>query len=140
MLRRVPLLRLMLIAVLVVSAFAQVKSQSETTMRPVNGASIFRNNCAACHGLDGQGKGPVSRALRQSVPDLTRLSQRNDGTFPALHVRNTIVFGTDDLLPAHGSKDMPIWGPIFHEIDFDQDLGNVRVENITKYLESIQRK
>jgi hypothetical protein len=35
---------------------------------------------------------------------------------------------------------MPIWGPIFHEIEFDRDLGNVRLENVTKYLESIQRK
>jgi len=50
------------------------------------------------------------------------------------------MFGRDDLLPAHGSKQMPIWGPIFHEIEFDQDLGHVRLENVTKYLESIQRK
>jgi hypothetical protein len=41
------------------------------------------------------------------------------------------MFGADDLLPSHGSKTMRIWGPIFHEIGFDQDLGNVRLENIT---------
>jgi len=82
----------------------------------------------------------VSGALRQVVPDLTRLSQRNNGSFPAVHVRNTIMFGADQLIPAHGSKAMPVWGPIFHEIEFDQDLGNVRLENVTKYLESIQRK
>jgi hypothetical protein len=82
----------------------------------------------------------VSKALKGAVPDLTRLSRRNGGTFPALHVRNTITFGTDDLLSAHGSKEMPIWGPIFHEIEFDRDLGNVRLETVTKYLESIQRK
>ena len=35
---------------------------------------------------------------------------------------------------------MPIWGPIFHELEVDRDLGNMRVENVTKYLESIQRK
>ena len=50
------------------------------------------------------------------------------------------MFGTDDIIPAHGSKEMPIWGPIFHEIEFDRDLGNVRLENITQYVESIQRK
>jgi hypothetical protein len=82
----------------------------------------------------------VSKALRREVPDLTGLSHRNNGAFPAIHVRTTIMFGADDLRPAHGSKAMPIWGPIFHEIEFDQDLGNVRLENITKYLESIQRK
>ena len=82
----------------------------------------------------------MSKALKREVPDLTRLSQRNGSAFPTIHVRTTIMFGTDSLLSAHGSKEMPIWGPIFHEIEFDQDLGNVRLENVTKYLEFIQRK
>ena len=123
-----------------ISASAQTLPQRQPPMRPVDGATIFRNNCAACHGLEGRGDGPVSKTLKRSVPDLTRLSQRNGGAFPAIHVRTAITFGADDLLPTHGSKTMPIWGPTFHEIEFDQDLGNVRLENITKYLESIQRK
>ncbi|MFZ0796275.1 MAG: c-type cytochrome [Terriglobales bacterium] len=128
-----------LIAV-VASAAAQTGNQHQPVIRPVDGAIIFRNYCAACHGLDGRGNGPASKALKRGAPDLTGLSQRNDGAFPAIHVRNTIMFGADDLLPAHGSNQMPIWGPTFHEIEFDHDLGNVRLENITKYLESIQRK
>jgi mono/diheme cytochrome c family protein len=109
-------------------------------MRPVDGATIFRNNCAACHGLEGRGTSPVSKPLKRAVPDLTKLSQRNHGAFPVILVQTTIMRGANDLLPAHGSKTMPSWGPIFHEIEFDQDLGNVRLENITRYLESIQRK
>jgi mono/diheme cytochrome c family protein len=124
----------------VASASAQITDQRQPSIRPVDGASIFRNYCAACHGLDGRGKGPVSKVLKREVPDLTRLSQRNHGAFPALHVRYTIMFGADDVLPVHGSKEMPIWGPIFHKIELDQDLGYVRLENVTKYLESIQRK
>jgi len=50
------------------------------------------------------------------------------------------MLGEDTLIPAHGSKRMPIWGPVFHEIEFDQDLGNVRLENVTTYLQSIQRR
>jgi len=138
--RRVPMLVVVLLVSVAVSAYAQIRNQRQPPIRPVDGASIFRNYCAACHGLDGRGQGPVSKALKQEVPDLTRLAQRNDGAFPAIHVRTTILFGADDLLPAHGSKGMPIWGPIFHEIEFDRDLGNVRLENVTKYLESIQRK
>ena len=133
-----------LVLVMLLSAFvlasAQIETQGQAAIRPVDGSSIFRNYCAACHGLDGRGNGPVSKALKGEVPDLTGLSQRNDGTFPAIHVRNTIMFGADDLLPAHRSKEMPIWRPIFHEIEFDQDLGDVRLENVTEYLESIQRK
>ena len=137
--RRVPMLVLGLLLAVVVSA-AQNRNQRQSPIRPVEGASIFRSYCAACHGVDGRGNGPASKALKQEVPDLTRLSQRNGGAFPAVHVRTIIMFGGDDLLPAHGSKQMPIWGPIFHELEFDQDLGNVRLENIVKYLESIQRK
>jgi len=133
-------LMLILLVAAVTSASAQTTPQRQPPMRPVDGATIFQNNCAACHGLEGRGDGPVSKALNRRVPDLTRLSQRNNGICPAMHVRTTIMFGTDDLLPSHGSKTMPVWGPIFHEIEFDQDLGNVRLDNITKYLESIQRK
>jgi mono/diheme cytochrome c family protein len=134
------ILMLPLLVALVISAFAQTTPQQQAPIRPVGGATIFRNNCAACHGLKGRGDGPASKALNRKVPDLTGLSQRNGGTFPTAQVRTTIMFGKDDLLPAHGSKTMPIWGPIFHQIEFDQDLGDVRLENITKYLESIQRK
>jgi mono/diheme cytochrome c family protein len=136
--RRVPILSLL--AVLTVSAFAQKVNQREAPIRPVDGASIYRNYCAACHGPDARGNGPVSTALKKDVPDLTKLSQRNGGVFPAIHVRSTIMFGADELLPAHGSREMPIWGRTFHEIEFDQDLGNVRLENIVRYLESVQRK
>jgi mono/diheme cytochrome c family protein len=138
--RRIPLLLLVLLASVVTSASAQTKNQPQPPTRPLDGASIFRTYCAACHGVDGRGNGPVSKALKQEVPDLTMLAQRNAGVFPAIHVRTTILFGTDDLIAAHGTKEMPLWGPIFHEIEFDQDLGNVRLENITKYLKSIQRK
>ena len=44
----------------------------------------------------------------------------------------------DEVLAAHGSREMPIWGPIFHQIEADVDRGNVRLENLVKYLESIQ--
>ena len=137
--QRVPMLVLALLVALIVSASAKTGDQ-EAPIRPVDGAGIFRNYCAACHGLDGRGNGPASKVMKREVPDLTRLSERNGDAFPAMHVRITIMFGADDLLPAHGSKEMPIWGSIFHEIEFDQDLGNVRLENVTRYLESIQRK
>jgi mono/diheme cytochrome c family protein len=119
---------------------AQVSEGQRPPMRPVDGASVYQNYCAACHGMDGRGKGPVSGALRQEVPDLTTLSRRNGGKFPGDQVKDTIAFGDGKLIAAHGSKDMPIWGPTFHEIEFDRDLGNVRLENVTSYLASIQRK
>jgi len=123
-----------------VPAPAQMKDQPPAPIRPVDGATVFRNYCAPCHGLDGRGKGPVAEALKPDIPDLTTLLRRNGGKFPTAHVRNTIMFGGDTPIPAHGSKGMPIWGPIFHELEFDQDFGNVRLDNVTRHIESIQRK
>ena len=138
--RQVPLLVLVSVVAVGIFASSQDRDQRQPPILPVDGAGVFRNYCAACHGPGGRGNGPVSKALKRKVPDLTKLSRRNGGAFPAIHVRTTIMSGSDDLLPAHGSKQMPIWGPIFHDIEFDQDLGNVRLENVTKYLESMQRK
>lgn len=115
-------------------------AQSDTPVRPTDGSGIFKKYCAACHGVGARGDGPAATSLKKKVPDLIRLSSANNGAFPTLHVKTTILLGSDDLIPAHGSKQMPIWGPIFHEIEFDRDLGQVRLENVTRYLESIQQK
>ena len=105
----------LLVSLFLLSGFfllrAQERTRPEPPVRPVDGAGIYRTYCAACHGEDGRGNGPVAPALRQKVPDLTLLSRQNGGTFPTMHVKMTILFGSDDLIPAHGSKKMPIWGP-----------------------------
>lgn len=44
------------------------------------------------------------------------------------------------LISAHGSRDMPIWGPIFHQIEEDRDFGGIRLHNVTRYIEIIQQK
>lgn len=138
--RRVPMVVLVSVVAVGIFASSQERDQRQPPILPVDGASVFRNYCAACHGPGGRGDGPVAKALKGKVPDLTTLSRRNGGVFPATHVRSTIMSAPGNLLPAHGSRQMPIWGPIFHDIEFDQDLGNVRLENVTKYLESMQRK
>ena len=110
----------------------------QSTILPLDGARIFRNYCASCHGPNGSGGGPVASALKTKVPLLTTLARRNHGTFPADRVRH-IVAG-DENHAAHGSREMPVWGPVFHQIQNDQDLGYVRLQNVTEYLISIQQK
>ena len=98
------------------------QKQDKTTLsahNPVEGAKIFRYYCAACHGADGRGNGPASAALKHAVPDLTLISQRNGGKFPYQRVKQ-IIEGREPGPLAHGDREMPIWGPIFQEVESDQ--------------------
>ena len=118
---------------------AQKDKATSSERNTVAGAKIFQYHCAACHGADGQGHGPASVSLKHPVPDLTRISQRSGGKFPYQRVR-AIIEGKEPGMPAHGDREMPVWGPIFHEVEADQDWGEVRLDAITKHMESIQQK
>lgn len=104
----------------------------------LEGPDLYRSYCASCHGVDGKGNGPVSPALKTQPSDLTTISRRNGGIFPAQRI-SKIIAG-DELVTAHGPREMPVWGPIFHQIELDRDFGDVRLHNLTKYVESIQQK
>jgi len=97
---------------------------------------MFRAYCASCHGADGKGGGPAAQALKVKPADLTLLAKNNGGQFPSNRVRSAIT--GEEVLASHGSREMPIWGPIFHQIESDVDRGNVRLENLVNYLESMQ--
>jgi len=125
------------------AAWAQTKANTpgeggDHLIYSVKGQDLFRAHCAACHGPRGKGDGPLAPALKAKVPDLTLLAKNNGGKFPSVRVRSSIA--GDKLVQSHGSREMPVWGPIFHQIESDQDFGDVRLQNLTKYLESIQQK
>jgi hypothetical protein len=70
---------------------------------------------------------------------LTLISQRNGGKFPRQQVKD-IIEGKESGPLAHDNREMPIWGPIFHDVESDEDWGEVRLDAVTKHLESIQQK
>jgi len=110
--------------------------QSAPQNRSLKGSELYRAYCAACHGLDARGTGPAAAELKTKVPDLTLLARNNGGQFPGARVRQMIV--GDVVVASHGSREMPIWGPIFHYVESDMDWGDVRVANLVDYLQSIQ--
>ena len=71
------------------------------------GKREFEANCASCHGLDGKGNGPLGNLLRVGPPDLTQLAKKNQGMLPMNRLYEVIEGGT---VPAHGPREMPIWG------------------------------
>jgi mono/diheme cytochrome c family protein len=123
---------------------SETQPQAERNKAPdhliysVKGADLYQAYCASCHGSGGKGDGPVALVLKTAPSDLTAISRRNHGRFPAKRLE--IIIAADDLIAAHGNREMPIWGPIFHQVEWDQDLGAVRLQNLIKYLESIQAK
>ena len=78
------------------------------------GKSEFQSSCASCHGADARGKGPVSDQLKIPPPDLTILARNNNGVFPADALYETI--NGLKTIPAHGVREMPIWGERFNPI------------------------
>jgi mono/diheme cytochrome c family protein len=122
---------------------AQTKAASqkkyEDLIYSVRGPDLFHAHCAPCHGSEGKGNGPAAAALKTKPADLTILAKNNGGTFPTEKVRK-FISGDDPSLSSHGSREMPVWGPIFHQIEEDQDFGNIRLQNLIKYLVTIQQK
>ncbi len=106
---------------------------------PIEGSNIFQYRCATCHGADGRGHGPQSAALKHAVPNLTLIARRNGGKFPYQQVKD-VIEGKRQSPLAYGYRQMPIYGPIFHQIEADQDWGEVRLDAIIKQVESIQQK
>ena len=141
---------LMFTALMVFTCTVAAQGQTQDTQKvikhvpiqstsPVSGKDMYTAYCAVCHGTDGKGEGPAASALKTPPSDLTLLSKNNGGKYPALKV--TAAIRGESALPAHGSKEMPVWGGLFwsmsrgHEGEVQQ-----RVANLTHYVESLQAK
>jgi mono/diheme cytochrome c family protein len=105
---------------------------------PSSGHAMFTEYCASCHGESGTGNGPAASALKKVPTDLTQLSVHNGGKFPEAKVSRFIK--GDDVVAAHGSRDMPVWGDVFRSMSSDNSVYVQRVYNLTNYVKSIQSK
>ena len=135
------------IVVMALGMIAPAQDQPKKEIRHVpikptsaaSGHEMYKNYCAVCHGMDGKGNGPAAEALKVPTPDLTTLAQKNGGTYPALKVSS--VLRGEQMMPSHGSKDMPVWGNLFwHLSGGHASEVHQRVANLSKYIESLQKK
>jgi len=121
------------------SAHAQTKIE-RTPAKPiasVQGVDTFKAYCASCHGPEAKGNGPAAKALSKAPADLTMIAKRHNGTFSAPDVE-AVIRGTQVMI-FHGSRDMPIWGPVFDSVSGnDKAIVQLRITNLVDYLKSIQ--
>ena len=104
-----------------------------------SGEVLYKQFCAACHGAHTLGNGPAASTLKTQSPDLTTLAKRHGGKFPHDYVSGVLLFGPGTS--AHGSSNMPTWGPIFQTIDRNSErAAQNRIRNLADYLASLQRK
>jgi mono/diheme cytochrome c family protein len=102
---------------------------------------MYATYCAACHGTNGTGNGPAASALKTQPTDLTTLSQKNGGAFPADHIASVLRLGV--ATPAHGTAEMPIWGDLLPSVSSgSKDTATEvqqRILNLTNYLKKMQK-
>jgi mono/diheme cytochrome c family protein len=104
-----------------------------------SGKQMYKDYCAACHGSDGSGHGPVAASLTRPPADLTTLAKRPGGKFPADYVATVLRFGPG--FSEHGSSEMPVWGPLFQYLDNRNEAAvQQRIRNLCDYLQSLQQK
>jgi mono/diheme cytochrome c family protein len=126
-------------------------AQEKTDQKPVvkqtaiqqtsaaSGKEMYTEYCAACHGTNGKGTGPAASSMKAAPTDLTQLAKKNAGIYPANHIAAVLKFGSEP--GAHGSADMPVWGPLFKSLDkFHDATVQQRVSNLVAYIETLQAK
>jgi mono/diheme cytochrome c family protein len=128
----------MVVAVSLAADTPAIKRVPVKQTSAASGKEMFAAYCSTCHGLSGKGDGPAAAALKAAPSDLTRLAGTNGGKYPDLRVAEAIA-ATD--VPAHGSKEMPIWGSLFKSLGAGtNDQVQMRITNLTAYIKSIQAK
>jgi mono/diheme cytochrome c family protein len=129
-------------AISAVSVVACAPTPTQREVTQMSGLEMYETFCASCHGVGGEGDGPVAPLIKVHVPDLTRISQRYGGEFPTEDVRWTIDGRFDRR--AHGPRDMPVWGWQFYRGETLKDPEerarvDALIDRLVVYLRSIQK-
>lgn len=119
------------------SALAQETPRPDTGAA-IRGEKIFRTYCRACHGQSAHGDGSLAKDLKVPPADLTKLSEKNAGTFPYEMVIETIDHGR--RVKGHGTQEMPAWGDAFEMTAQSKDEPKRMIEDLAHYLWSLQPK
>jgi mono/diheme cytochrome c family protein len=129
------------LALAILLAAPAARAADPASITAASGAELFARFCTSCHGDAGRGDGPVAGSLKVRPADLTAIAARAGGAFPADDVREMIDGRAP--LPAHGPREMPVWGYEFEARAPEDAPGRAAAQDMTDrlvdYLRSIQR-
>jgi mono/diheme cytochrome c family protein len=134
------MIRKILVAVIALALSTSVaEAQKKIKKAPIQhtrieGKVMFAQYCAVCHGPEGTGNGPAAAELTKAPADLTRISARNGGAFPAVKVRRYIE-GQDEVY-SQDQRDMPLWGSLFRSLD--RETAPHRVATLLEHVKTLQ--
>jgi mono/diheme cytochrome c family protein len=137
LLRTSALIGLVAAALLSLAAAAAEGPDKEAIAR---GKLTFRVYCSNCHGDRAEGDGELASLLSVQPADLTRITERYDGEFPADWLARKI--DGRDQVRGHGMQEMPVWGLTFRDRNRPSDQEaevRVKIDQLVAFLRSIQK-
>jgi mono/diheme cytochrome c family protein len=113
----------------------RIAAQAPQPAGSYSGSGDYQVFCASCHGVSGKGDGVIAGSLRKRPANLTQLSKKHEGVFPADAVFTTIETG-------HEKNDMPAWFDVLQKSQESAgpDAAKARIRSLVKYLETLQPK
>ena len=104
-----------------------------------DGAKLYQNHCSACHGVRGEGDGPIAMLMTVTVPNLRELAKHNGGVFPTDRV--TAYVDGRGPAQAHGGRQMPVWGDVFSAATkADEPVVAANVKVLVQFIEELQQR
>lgn len=134
----------MIPALLAVAILGGCTPSLQERVSTANGAELFTENCAGCHGAEARGyDGPSVEWPTRAPPDLTLLAERNGGTFPDIRTLATIYGSVghtnpDRTMPEFGAGDL---GPMVI-VELNDGIGTpvpADLIALSEFLQSVQR-
>lgn len=74
------------------------RAQDDSAAAVRRGGTLFQQKCAACHGMEGKGDGPIARSMRTPPPDFTKGAFRHGASDEQMH--RTIALGIPGTMMA----------------------------------------
>lgn len=100
------------------------------------GRGYYMRYCASCHGINGDGHGPIASEMVKPPANLRLLGDKYGMPLPAARLAE-LIEGLN-APRAHGYRDMPVWGVRLYEMGHGKREISRTIRDIVDYLDTIQ--